>query len=250
MCLIVLMIFCLFPSYCFAASGISMKAGAVSAQPGTEVNVPLNIVANSGVASLKLAIKYDNTYLTLTKVTFPNNTGTYSSVPVPYSKNQVINFVSPLSSFNKTGLFATLTFSVNENAVTDRMEAITIEFNEDDIFDMNFNNVPLTVSNGSIYITDEITEIKAILPSALVTIADESFMNTSFSYVELPETVTTIGSKAFANSSNLKYIYIPEKTTTIAQDAFLNVPNLTILGKSGSYAESFASRYGFAFQAR
>lgn len=250
LCLIMLMLFCLFPSYSFAAGGMSLKAGTVSAQPGSEVNVPINIEVNPGIASLKFSVKYDNTYLTLTNVTFPKNTGTYSSVPEPYSANQIINFVSPLASFNKTGLFATLTFTVSEDAELDRMEDITIEFGEDDVFDMNFNNVPLSVSKGCVHISDGSVEDITTLPASLVTIDAEAFMNTSFSYVELPETVTAIESKAFANCSNLRYIYIPENTERIAGDAFLNDSNLIILGKAGSYAETFANKNGFVFQTK
>ena len=250
LCLIMLMLFCLFPSYSFAAGGMSLKAGTVSAQPGSEVNVPINIEVNPGIASLKFSVKYDNTYLTLTNVTFPKNTGTYSSVPEPYSANQIINFVSPLASFNKTGLFATLTFTVNEDAELDRMEDITIEFGEDDIFDMDFNDVPLSVSKGSVRISTGNAENITKLPASLVIIENEAFMNTPFSYVELPETVTTIGSKAFANCSVLSYIYIPESTRSIASDAFLNDANLVILGKAGSYAETFANNNGFVFQTK
>lgn len=250
MCLLVFMILCLFPAHCFATDEISLKAEAVSAQPGSEVNMPIFIEANPGIASLKFTVKYDDTNLTLTNITFPKNSGTYSSVPEPFSGNQIINFVSPLAAFYKTGLFATLTFSVNENADTNKFEPIAIEFNEEDIFDMDFTTIRLTLSSEGIYISDQSAESIAKLPSVLTRIEDEAFMNTSFSYVDLPETVTMIGSKAFANCSNLNYIYIPEATTSIASDAFLNTSNLTIIGKAGSYAEFYASRNRIAFQTR
>ena len=249
-CLIMLMIFCVFPSHSFAAGGVSLNVGAVLAQPGSEVDVPINIGVNPGIASLKFTVKYDKTYLTLTNVAFPKNTGTYSSVPEPYSAAQVINFVSPLASFNKTGLFATLTFAVSENVDSDRTEDISIEFSEDDNFDMDFNDVPLSVSKGSIRISTGNAENITKLPASLVRIENEAFMNTPFSYVELPETVTTIGSKAFANCSILSYIFIPESTRSIASDAFLNDANLVILGKAGSYAETFANNNGFVFQTK
>jgi len=69
--------------------------------------------------------------------------------------------------------------------------------------------------------------------------------------VQLPETTTTIRDYAFANCDNLRHIYIPEETTTISPNAFDNLPNtLTIHGRSGSYAESYAAENGFTFVAK
>lgn len=86
-----------------------------------------------------------------------------------------------------------------------------------------------------------------ILPSSLTTIEAEAFSGGAFTHVKLPEGVTAIGTRAFADCPNLRYIYIPEATTGIARDAFSGVSGLTILGTSGSYAEFFAQRYGYTF---
>ena len=86
-----------------------------------------------------------------------------------------------------------------------------------------------------------------ILPDSLTTIEAEAFEGGAFRYVQLPEGVTSIGSRAFADCPNLAYIYIPEETDTIARDAFEGVSGLTILGHSGSYAEVYAQRNGIAF---
>ena len=245
---VVLMSLFLIPAYASAEKAVSLKLETSSVQPGSEVQVPIIIERNTGVSSLKFLVKYDDTVLTLKNVVFPKNNGTYSSVPQPYATNQVINFVSPLSAFTKTGLFATLTFSVNMDAESNKMSNIYIEHEEDDIFDSDFNNVPLMSFNGAIYVSDGSQDSLAILPSALTTIAEESFMNTSFYYVVLPETTAEIASKAFANCSQLRYIYIPESTTRIADDAFLNAKNLTIYGKTGSYAEFYANKKGYTFE--
>ncbi len=238
----------LFPVNVFAENTVSLKIESASAQPGSEVQIPIIIENNSGLASLKFTIEYDGEVLTLENVTFPKNTGTHSSVPQPYSADQVVNFVSPLSAYSRTGVFATLTFSVNENAEVNKSTNILLVYQEDDIFDMGFSNVALMVSIGSVYILDNNTESTAVLPTLLTVITEESFMNTSFYYVILPNTTTRIESKAFADCKNLKYIYIPESTTQIADDAFLNVNNLTIYGKVGSYAEFFAGKKGYTFQ--
>ena len=87
-----------------------------------------------------------------------------------------------------------------------------------------------------------------ILPTSLKTIEAEAFTGCNFKYVQLPENVTAIGDKAFANCTNLRYIYIPEKCTSIAADAFDGTDGLTILGKGNSYAETYAEQYGITFK--
>lgn len=89
-----------------------------------------------------------------------------------------------------------------------------------------------------------------ILPSALVRIESEAFLGASFTYAVLPEGVTTIASRAFADCANLVQIYIPENTTSIAADAFTGSGLKVICGASGSYAEFYAGKYGYEFKAQ
>jgi hypothetical protein len=248
--LLVLISIFFIPTVSLADNSVSLKLESASVEPGSEVQVPIIIEKNAGIASLKFSVAYDQNVLTLTNVKFPKNTGTYSCAPEPFGTNQVINFVSPLSAFTKTGTFATLTFTVNEDAALNKASSITIDYDEDDIFDAEFNEVPFVALSGAIYVSEESPESMAVLPSTLTRIEEESFMNTSFYYVVLPETTTEIGSKAFAYCPNLQFIYIPEATTQIADNAFLNVTNLTIYGKAGSYAETYANMKGYDFEAQ
>ena len=103
-----------------------------------------------------------------------------------------------------------------------------------------------SLKNATIHCNDGIV-FNFKLPASLTTIEAEAFAGGAFSYVKLPEGATTIGSRAFADCPSLRYIYIPEATTGIAADAFSGVSGLTILGKSGSYAEFYAQRNGYAF---
>jgi len=100
----------------------------------------------------------------------------------------------------------------------------------------------------TLYAVWESMEPDFILPASLIIIEEEAFANCSFTYVRLPETTTTIRSKAFADCDNLRHIYIPEATITIAADAFEGVSDtLTIHGADGSYAEFYAGKHGFDF---
>ena len=86
-----------------------------------------------------------------------------------------------------------------------------------------------------------------ILPDSLMVIEEEAFMQGAFRYVQLPEHAVRIGFRAFANCPNLVCVYIPEETNEIADDAFENVLGLAVIGKHGSFAETFARTHGYAF---
>lgn len=88
-----------------------------------------------------------------------------------------------------------------------------------------------------------------VLPAFLTEIGEEAFSGAAFRYVKLPETTTVIGRLAFAECPNLRYIYIPAATTDIDRYAFVDVTDLTVFGKAGSYAETFADARGFHFVA-
>jgi len=88
-----------------------------------------------------------------------------------------------------------------------------------------------------------------VLPEELTAIGDEAFASGAFSYVKLSENTTSIGWHAFTDCSKLMYIYIPEKTTDIDLQAFGDRTELTILGKTGSTAETYATAHGYTFVA-
>lgn len=88
-----------------------------------------------------------------------------------------------------------------------------------------------------------------VLPDSLVQIGEEAFVCGAFTYVKLSEQTKSIGRLAFADCPNLKYIYIPETTTSIDRYAFAYVNGLTILGKAGSEAETYANKYHYPFVA-
>ena len=87
-----------------------------------------------------------------------------------------------------------------------------------------------------------------VLPAALKELEDEALAGCAFRYVKLPEGMTTIGARVFADSPKLRAVYIPASVTTIAGNAFDGAPDgLLIVGEADSYAEFFASRHGLGF---
>lgn len=109
--------------------------------------------------------------------------------------------------------------------------------------DIGDNNEPLTSSDIH-YITPDL-----ILPSDLTDIEEEAFSGDAFVYPKLSENTISIRRRAFADCPNLAFIYIPEATTSIDPNAFENVNELTVLGKAGSTAETYAGEHDFLFTA-
>lgn len=85
------------------------------------------------------------------------------------------------------------------------------------------------------------------LPASLQIIEEEAFEGTALSGVQLPETVTTIEDRAFANTKNLRYIYIPEKTKDIGKDVLAGSKTVIVSGLPGSYAGKWAKKNGIPF---
>ena len=60
-------------------------------------------------------------------------------------------------------------------------------------------------------------------------------------------TTETIGSRAFADCPKLAFIHIPAAVRSIDPSAFGDSTQLTVYGKAGSTAESFAKAHGLPF---
>ena len=85
------------------------------------------------------------------------------------------------------------------------------------------------------------------LPASLQVIEDEAFEGTSLFSVELPDSVVTIGERAFSNISTLHAVSIPDSVTYIARNAFTGSKNVTITASPGSYARTWAKENGVPF---
>ncbi len=86
-----------------------------------------------------------------------------------------------------------------------------------------------------------------VLPESVEIIEEEAFEGTAIITIELPDTVKTIGDRAFANISTLRSIRIPLATKAIASTAFAGSNNVTINAVPNSYARKFARAQGLPF---
>ena len=85
------------------------------------------------------------------------------------------------------------------------------------------------------------------LPISVEIIEDEAFEGTAITNIVLPETVTIIGDRAFANIKTLRTIRIPMSTASIAKTAFIGTNNVTITAAPNSYARTWAKENGLPF---
>lgn len=98
--------------------------------------------------------------------------------------------------------------------------------------------VTATLENGTV--AEAICAITVInpgtykLPASLTKIEDEAFDVGGAQCVVIPASVTSVGSKAFANNDELILVIIEGKNTVIASDAFVNATNVQAVCHKGS----------------
>lgn len=85
------------------------------------------------------------------------------------------------------------------------------------------------------------------LPAFLTQIGEEAFAGTAAVIVEVPENVTAIEARAFADCENLRQIIIPKNVRRVDDTALENCENVTVYGTAGSAAQRFARANGFTF---
>lgn len=150
----VLMLINIIPITAFAATSndtLEISVSSKTAMPGETVQVEINLKNNPGIASLKFDVVYDDV-LTLTDVSFNSAFGSYVTTPKPYTNPQTITMISPLSDVTTDGLFATLTFIVSETAKDDYKANVSIEYNDDDIYNGSYVNLDPNVIDGGVTI--------------------------------------------------------------------------------------------------
>ncbi len=127
------------------------KVNNATAKKGDTFNVDVSVNNNPGIVSTKLKIVYDSNIVELVDATSGVFNNTYFG---PLNANPFIIFwVNTLLPNNTTnGNIATLTFKIKDNISTFNTE-IAIEYDPEDVYDANFNNVTFNKESGNIDIT-------------------------------------------------------------------------------------------------
>ncbi len=86
-----------------------------------------------------------------------------------------------------------------------------------------------------------LNDMSAVMPKNLEIIESEAFEGTALAKVILPDKLSIIGNRAFANAPFLIEVYIPESTVQIGENAFDEDPSyLNLKAFHGSYAQKWA----------
>ncbi len=87
----------------------------------------------------------------------------------------------------------------------------------------------------------------SVLPGSLSMLEEEALAGSAFGYVMIPDTITEIGDRAFADSPNLCLVEFTDPEPDLGENVFSNCPNLTLLAPSGSSTEAYAGQYSIPF---
>lgn len=133
------------------ATGV-FRVERVIAKAGETVSVGVLLENNPGIVSAKVSLAFDSTLLHPLSVEagdFENTTfGPLDGSAV------IINFMNSLQPNNTTnGVLATVTFEIDEKATAGEYP-LTLTYDQNDVFDYDFNNVAFTVENGLVTVPD------------------------------------------------------------------------------------------------
>ena len=104
-----------------------------------------------------------------------------------------------------------------------------------------------SAGQSSFSVHDPALEAVFRLPAYLEFIAEEAFAGTAAEAVVLPETVTEIGDRAFAEMPRLVAINIPDSVFEIGHDAFDVPRRIMVFGSANGPAGRYAAERGMPF---
>ncbi len=138
--------------------GLAVTAKKVTAKAGSEVEIPISISKNPGIAGFKFKISYDKSVLIPISITkgsaFGNGTlnsninqgGDLSNL------DEVTAYWSNPSNVSADGEMFTVKFKVSDNA-TDGTYPITLTYEDGDITNQTFDNINPKIINGAVTLT-------------------------------------------------------------------------------------------------
>jgi len=132
------------------ADSFNVVVDSKTANPGDTVEINISLENNSGIIAALFSVEYDKERLELVEVQDGKilDSGTFSPSYNSYPYKMVWNSASA-SNFTSNGVLAKLKFKVLENAKAGKA-FINLSYNENDVFDVDLKNVPVTLVNGGI----------------------------------------------------------------------------------------------------
>ena len=122
----------------------------VTANAGETVNVAISVKNNPGIASIKLNVEYDPD-LVLNSITYNTAIGGISQQPQKMSNPVILNWVNATANTNGDWKFATLSFTVAEDA-PDGKYGIQLSYEPDNVYNIAEEDIFFEIENGAILI--------------------------------------------------------------------------------------------------
>lgn len=220
----------------------------IETSPGETFDLPVSVRAEDLIAA-RVWMMYDPDIMELVSV---KNGTALAGMTLKDDKKANLFCMLWSDSLQKSpnyvdGPLIFLKFHVKEDIGT--KEASVLFFNQTgDAIDGNLGAVSFNAVSSTISIREEESQ-EFRISFDTQTIESEAFTGCGFGTAYLNNgRLTSIGSRAFANCTNLKRVFMSESTIFIAEDAFEGIDDLTIYGVKGSYAESYAKQFGIHFQ--
>ena len=122
-------------------------------------------------------------------------------------------------------------------------------FSAVEVFDLVF--LPVTLLLTAVPNADAIVAVMAVMDTVM---SEHEFLTVCSRYgvpygiksmktLNLPSSLTSIGSEAFSGLSSVEAVRIPSGVTTVAPDAFTGIPVLFLIGEEGKAAQAYASEH-------
>ena len=206
----------------------------VTAAPGETVDVTISVKNNPGIASIKLAVTFDDA-LTLNSVTYNNAIGGMFMQPQQMTSPATLNWFNGTANTNGDWVFATLSFTVSADAQEGECP-IEITYQPNNIYNIAEENLAFGIENGAVKVgafTDsDIDKFTYELSGNEMTITGYAGTKANLTIAETYEidgvvyTVTAIGEGAFEGCETLETVDIPATVTSIGDYAFYDCTNL------------------------
>lgn len=152
-----------------ATPEMTIRASEITALAGSEVQIQLTLENNPGLAAMKVKVAFDD-ILTLTDVVFNDAMGGHYQMPQTYTSPVSLTWYNGSANFtDSSAVFATLTFTVAEDAAAGEVARLKITHNPSDVYNIAETDIPLTAIDGSVTVMvcvpgdingDEVTNLK------------------------------------------------------------------------------------------
>ena len=126
---------------------VSSSSGAV----GQEVEVFINVKNNPGINSMSLSVSFESE-LTLKSVEYNKSFDGTAMKPEKLSSPVTLAWANPLENCNENGTFAKLRFMINKNVQGNSETSIKLDFDPENIYNVEEKNIPTVVENGTVKI--------------------------------------------------------------------------------------------------